>query len=224
MSTYVLVHGAWHGGWCWDRVASRLRQGGHDVHAPTLSGMGIDDSSAGSDVGLRTHVDDDVHLLLAEDLRDDVLVGHSYAGYVVREAADRLPERVSRLVLVDAWVGNDGDSLESRAPEWFRDWLDQGTSGGLITTPPASAVGITDPDDVAWIEPLLRPQPRLTFSEPTRLGGAVESIPCEAIVCTPGNGMPFATWAQDFGWPVTEIASGHDVMVTAPEDLVRALA
>lgn len=220
MTTYVLVAGAWHGGWCWEHVTVRLRAAGHTVWTPTLSGMsGTPDPT----VGLHTHADDLVRLLRAEDLGDVVLVGHSYAGLVVREAADRVPERVARLVLLDAWAGRDGVSLDDLAPPPFAGWVERNTSDGLIAVPPTSMVGVTDPAQVAWLEPRLAPQPRRTFAEPTRLTGAVDGIECHAIVCTPDNGVPFARWAADFGWPVSPIATGHDAMVTAPDELTRLL-
>ncbi|HEY3502513.1 MAG TPA: alpha/beta fold hydrolase [Actinocatenispora sp.] len=220
MTTFVLVAGAWHGGWCWEHVTVRLRAAGHTVRTPTLSGMSGTPDPA---VGLHTHADDLVRLLCDEDLGDVVLVGHSYAGLVVREAADRVPERVARLVLLDAWAGRDGVSLDDLAPPPFAGWVERNTGDGLIAVPPARMVGVTDPAQVAWLEARLVPQPRRTFAEPTRLTGAVDGIDCRAIVCTPDNGMPFGRWAADFGWPVTPIATGHDAMVTAPDELTRLL-
>ncbi|WP_028651655.1 alpha/beta fold hydrolase [Nocardioides halotolerans] len=222
MSTFVLVHGAWHGGWCWDRVAGRLRHDGHEVLTPTLAGAEAGAPTA-SAVGLRDHVDQVVALLRDGDLRDVVLVGHSYAGLVVREVADREPDRVAELVLVDAWVGRDGDSLDSLAPEWFRTWIETNTSEGLIAIPAPGVVGITEADDIAWVEPLLTAQPRRTFSEPTRLTGAVDTVPCRAVVCSPGNGIPFRTWAEEVAGSVIDVETGHDVMVTEPEQLTRFL-
>ncbi|SEG97680.1 Alpha/beta hydrolase family protein [Nonomuraea solani] len=225
MTTYVLVHGAWHGGWCWRHVAARLREAGHEVHTPTLTGLGERAHLAGPEIGLRTHVDDLLGLLRYEDLRDVVLVGHSYAGLVVREAADRVPERISRITMVDAWAGEDGESLDDLAPAFFRDWIESATVDGLIPLSPGAAatVGVTDPDQVAWLEARLTPQPRRTFSEPTRLSGAVDAIPCRAVLCTPGGAMPFEQLAEKHGWAATVLDVGHDAMVTAPEALTDNL-
>ena len=223
MSNFVLVHGAWYGGWCWTRVARRLRDQGHEVFTPTLSGLDEQAGPGAEMIDLRTHAVDVMNVLLEHDLEDVVLVGHSYGGLVVREAADNLSGRIRELILIDAWAGGDGESLDSLAPAFFKAWVDSATSEGLIGVPPASSVGVVDPEQAAWIEERLRPQPRLTFSRPTRLTGAVEGIPCRAIVCTPGGPMPFAELAKAFGWPTTEIASGHDVMTLAPDQLAEML-
>ncbi|MEV6889473.1 alpha/beta hydrolase family protein [Kribbella sp. NPDC051137] len=223
MSSFVLVHGAWYGGWCWTRVAQRLRDTGHDVFTPTLSGLGEQPEPGAEAIDLRTHAEDVLKVLVEYDLEDVVLVGHSYGGLVVREAADSLPDYVQELVLIDAWAGIDGQSLDSLAPAFFKAWIDSATSGGLIAVPPASSVGVVDPQQAAWLEDRLRPQPRLTFSQRTSLSGAVEDIPCRAILCTPHGPMPFAEFAQAFGWPTTEIASGHDVMTLAPDQLAELL-
>jgi pimeloyl-ACP methyl ester carboxylesterase len=223
MTTYVLVHGAWYGGWCWREVARPLQEVGHEVLTPTLTGLGDRANLFTPEIGLRTHVDDIVDLLRRADLHDVVLVGHSYAGLVVREAADREPDRVARIVLVDAWAGGDGASMDSLAPDFFRNWIDSMTTDGAIAVPPATAVGVTEPADVAWLEARLTPQPRLTFSDATTLTGAVEAIPCRAVLCTPPGPMPFATLAADFGWKTVELESGHDAMTTAPAALAGIL-
>ncbi|MEV0792604.1 alpha/beta hydrolase family protein [Kribbella sp. NPDC050459] len=223
MSTFVLVHGAWYGGWCWSRVAQRLRDAGHDVFTPTLSGLGEQAEPGAGMIDLRTHAVDVMNVLLEHDLEDVVLVGHSYGGLVVREAADRLSSRIKELILIDAWAGGDGESLDSLAPAFFTAWVNSATSGGLIAVPPASSVGVVEPQQTAWLEERLRPQPRLTFSQPTRLSGAVDGIPCRAIVCTPSGPMPFAGLAKAFGWRTAEIASGHDVMTLAPDELAELL-
>lgn len=222
-ATYVLVHGAWHGGWCWQPVARVLREAGHDVFTPTLTGLGERGHLLTSAVGLQTHVDDILGVLRYEDLRDVVLVGHSYAGLVVREVADRVPERVGRIVMIDAWAGRDGESLEDLAPEFFLQWLDSMTAEGVIPPHQAAMVGVTEPEQVAWLEPRLTPHPRRTFSDPTKLSGAVDAIPCRAVLCTPDGPMPFPQLAKDFGWQSTELPVGHDAMVTAPAALANIL-
>jgi len=223
MADYVLVHGAWHGGWCWRRVADRLRAAGHHVLTPTLTGLGERAHLRGGEIGLHTHAEDIAGVLRFEDLRDAILVGHSYGGFVVREAADQMAERVRRIVLLDAWIGRNGESMDSLAPEWFRDWVDSATKDGIIAVPPVAAVGVTDDSDAAWLAGRLTPQPRLTFSQATRLTGAVDGIPCQAVVCAPAGGIPFGQWASEFGWEQAVITSGHDAMITAPAEVTRIL-
>ena len=116
MATFVLVHGAWHGGWCWRFVRPLL--GGHDVYAPSLTGLGERKHLARADVDLDTHIADVVSLLEMEDLCDVVLVGHSYGGMVITGAADRAPERIGRLVYLDAFVPENGKcTLDYVVPE-----------------------------------------------------------------------------------------------------------
>src|SRR5438128_128006 len=104
MATFVLVHGAWHGGWCWKRVTPLLRAAGHEVYATTLTGLGERVHLASPNVGLALHVQDVVGVLEYEDLRDVILVGHSYGGIVISGVADRVPERLRHLVYLDALV------------------------------------------------------------------------------------------------------------------------
>src|SRR5262249_25595660 len=108
MATFVLVHGAWHGGWCWRDVAARLRRAGHDVYAPSLTGLGERAHLARPGIALDDHVQDVVALLQMEALSDVVLVGHSYGGMVVTGAADREAARIRRLVYLDAFVPESG--------------------------------------------------------------------------------------------------------------------
>src|SRR3954462_1735928 len=110
MSTFVLVHGAWHGGWCWDRVARPLREAGRSVHAPTLTGLSERGYLPSPLVGLETRVEDVVRLIDVLDLTDVVLVGHSYAGQIVTAVADRRPRAVAQRVYLDAFVGSDGEA------------------------------------------------------------------------------------------------------------------
>ncbi len=116
MSTYLLVHGAWHSGECWERVVPLLASAGHRVFAPSLTGYGDTSHLLGPEVGLDTHVDDVVELIVEEDLTEVVLVGHSYAGLVISSAADQGPDRIARLVYLDAMVPEDGESAADVLP------------------------------------------------------------------------------------------------------------
>jgi pimeloyl-ACP methyl ester carboxylesterase len=219
MTAFVLVHGAWHGGWAWDRVSPSLREAGATVIAPTLTGLGGDSSGLSPDVGLAAHVEDVVRALDSLSEVPAVLVGHSYAGLVVREAADRRPECVRQIVLVDAWVGPHGSSLLSVAPDWFSDGIrkaaEDGGDGRLIPAPHPAVFGITDPTDVSWLEGKLRPQPLRTFTDSTRLTGAVDEIPGAAIYCKPQN-FPFAELAEQLGYDAIAVDGPHDLMVSDP--------
>jgi pimeloyl-ACP methyl ester carboxylesterase len=213
MTTFVLVAGAWHGPWSWDRVIPFLHDAGARTLAPAL-GEG--------DVGLHDHADEVVAALDGLDGEDVVLVGHSYAGLVVREAADRRPGRVRHIVLVDGWAGADGTSLYDLAPGPFVQALRDRTSDGLIAVPPPAAVGIDDPDEAAWLTERMRPQPARTFEEPTRLTGAADRIPGTAILCRPSV-YPFEQCAKAIGYRTVPIDGPHDVMLARPGALARLI-
>ena len=127
MAIFVLVHGAWHGGWCWQRVARRLRAVEQEVYTPSLTGLGEHVHLANVGIGLETHVLDLANLLEFEDLGDVILVGHSYGGTVINGVADRMPARVSRLVYVDAPLPHNGqslmDALDPETSAWVRSLL-----------------------------------------------------------------------------------------------------
>lgn len=209
MTTHVLVHGAWHGPWAWERVVPLLRV---RTVVPELSG---------GDAGLDDHADQIVTVLEAAD-DEVVLVGHSYAGLVVRQAADRRPDRVRRIVLVEGWAGPDGASLFGLAPAWFADALRASVTDGQLPPWPAALLGIDDPDDARWAEARMRPQPLRTFTDRTRLTGAVDRIPGTAIYGRSAR-LPFAEFGRALGYHMVPIDGPHDVMITDPPTLAEAL-
>ncbi|MFI9816314.1 alpha/beta fold hydrolase [Saccharothrix variisporea] len=217
MTTYVLVHGAWHGPWAWDRVVPVLHDAGLRTLAPDLT--------TGGDHGLH---DDAKTVVAAIDRAGDdvVLVGHSYAGLVVREAADARPGLVRRVVLVDGWVGPDGAALVDLAPEAFgtavRAAARERGDGWYVPAPPPAAYGITEPGDVTWLAERLVPQALRTFTEPTLLSGAVDGIPGTAVCCQPET-YPFAEFAASVGYEVRALEGPHDVPLARPEPLARLL-
>jgi pimeloyl-ACP methyl ester carboxylesterase len=229
MSTFVLVHGAWHGGWCWDRVAPRLRAAGHEVHTPTLTGLSERAHLLSPLVGLDTHVEDVVRLLDVLALRDVVLVGHSYAGQIVTAVADRRPDAIATRVYLDAFVGEDGETAVSLQPEtvahhWSESAAEQGF-GWLVPVRKLEVLGVTEQADVDWLTPRLTPHPWKTYTDPLRLTGDVDRVPAAFIECV--------SWMRVFqsqreraaalGWPVHELPTGHEAMVTAPVELADVL-
>jgi pimeloyl-ACP methyl ester carboxylesterase len=219
MTTFVLVHGAWHGPWAWDRVVPLLHAAGARTLTPNLSTAG--------DYGLHDHAETVIATLDTVPENDEVvLVGHSYAGLVVREAADARPETIGHIVLVDGWAGPDGSSMLSLAPDTFvaAVRMAAGTlgNGRRIPAPPPAAFGIVDPDIAAGLAERMLPQPLRTFTEFTRLTGAVDQIAGTAVYCRPQT-YPFDRLGENLGYRTLALDGPHDVMLTHPEPLTRML-
>ena len=179
MTTYVLVGGAWLGGWCWQRVARRLRDNGHDVYPLTLTGLGERVHLASPEVDLETHITDVVNLIEYEGLRDVVLLGHSYAGLVVTGAADRIPERISELVYLDTGPLPDGTVLIETFPPEVRERIEEQVEelgeGWKWPMPSweelanfGSLEGV-DEDHLRLLYSRATPQPFGTYTRPLRL-------------------------------------------------------
>lgn len=229
MTTFVLVHGAWHGGWCWDRVAPRLRDAGRDVHTPTLTGLSERAHLLTPLVGLDTHVEDVVRLIDVLGLTDVVLVGHSYAGQIVTGVADRRPDAIAQRVYLDAFVGEDGETALSLQPEtvahhWSESAAEQGF-GWLVPVRKLDVLGVSEQADVDWLTPKLTPHPWKTYTDPLRLTGAADSVPAAFVECVSWMRVfrSQAERARAKGWPVHELPTGHEAMVTAPEELAAVL-
>ncbi len=192
MATYVLVHGGAHGGWCYQRVARILRSAGHEVYAPTMTGVGERSHVVGPHVDLDLHITDITAVLHYEDLREVILVGHSYGGMVVTGAADRAADRVGRLVYLDAANPVNGQSLVDvsgpiiEAVRPFGQVID-GVELVLLPSPDAGTMyGVTDPADLAWMAVRLTGHPWKCFEQPLKLRNeaALRAIPQYHIVCT----------------------------------------
>jgi pimeloyl-ACP methyl ester carboxylesterase len=229
VTTFVLVHGAWHGGWCWDRVAPLLRAAGHEVHAPTLTGLSERAHLLSPQVGLDTHVEDVVRLVDVLGLTDVVLVGHSYAGQVVTAVADRRPAAIGLRVHLDAFVGEDGESARDLLPETVEHhWAESAAQAGfgwLVPVRTLSVLGVTEQADVDWLTPKLTPHPWKTYTDPLRLTGAGAAVPAAFLECVSWMRVfaGQADRARARGWPVHELDTGHEAMVTAPRELADAL-
>ena len=180
-------------------------------------------------MGLDTHVEDVVRLLDVLALRDVVLVGHSYAGQVVTAVADRRPEALALRVYLDAFVGEDGETAVSLQPESVaHHWAEAAAGPGLGWLVPVrrlEVLGVTDPADVEWLTPRLTPHPWKTYTDPLRLSGAVERVPAAFVECVDWMRVfrSQADRARAKGWPVRELATGHEAMVTAPQELATTL-
>jgi pimeloyl-ACP methyl ester carboxylesterase len=219
MSTFVIVHGAFGGGWEWTPVADLLRQFGHQVFTPTLTGMG-ERAHLGTNVGLRTHVDDVVAVLEFEELTSVVLCGASYGGMAVTGAADRVPDRVAQVIYIDALVPSGGQSGLDLLPREFEQVVRRSAADdGLVPVPTAilPPAGIIDERLRAAYVSRLRPQPAATFTEPLDLTGAVETLPRAFLRCTrgviemgPDPIAPMAERARAAGWPYRELDTPHD--------------
>ncbi len=224
----VLVHGAWHGGWCWRRVEGPLRAAGHDVHAPTLTGLGDRAHLFRPEIGLDDHIADVCALFDHEELADAVLVGHSYAGMVITGAAERLAPRIRRLVYLDAFVPEDGQSLMALARPAPSGEAPPRPEGNRVPSRTPAFFGIDDPGDVAWVTRRVVDQPLLTMTDPVKAPlGAAKKLPRSFIYC---SGRPMGSFDQfkarfqtDPAWRYHDLPTGHDAMVTDPAGLVKIL-
>lgn len=219
----VFVHGAWAGGWHFTRVEPLLEEAGFEVYRPTMTGLGERVHLAREDVGLSTHIEDIVNVLEFEDLHGVVLVGHSYGGMVISGVADRVPERIRKLVYLDAIVPEDGESVMDLAGDAVFTMAEAGAGGA----PPWQLVPL-------WVEPgtpppVDVPQSLLTFTEPIVLANPdAESVPA-AFLLTVEAGKDsdafdfFADRARDRGWEVVTMEGGHNPQWFQPEALVEIL-
>lgn len=228
MSTFVLVSGAWHGGWCWQRVVPLLQQAGHAVHTPTLTGVSDRAHLISPAVGLDTHIADIVRLLETYDLRDVILVGHSYAGQVITGVADAVPDRISVRVHLDAFIGDGRAAIDLQPAEvahHYRESVAGPGFGWLIPTRPLEKLGITDHEDLDWLTPRLTPHPWKTYTDELPLTGAHEQVTGVFIECVDWMRVfrQPRQRAEELGWTVHEIATGHEAMVTAPAELAALL-
>ena len=230
MATYVLIHGAWHGGWCWKLVAPALRRAGHEVYAPSLTGLGERRHLARQDIDLDMHIQDVVALVEMEDLQDVILLGHSYGGMVVTGAADRVHERISHLVYLDAFVPEGGRCLLDYAvPERAARMREEGERTGFVTPPPMSLWGLARPEHLELVGPREVKHPYATMSQQVRLNNpaAFSTIRKTFVYCSsPATGSfdQFAAkYRNDPAWRFHELKTGHDAMLLMPEAVTRIL-
>ena len=229
MATFVVAHGAWSAAWAWKKMRPRLRERGHELWTPTCTGLGERAHLASPDVNLDTHIEDVCALLVMEDLRDIILVGHSYGGMVATGVADREAARIKRLVYLDAFVPRDGQSALDLHPPEIRERIRSAVlNGDGWRLPPNPLPPDTPEEDVAWMSPRRRPQPAKTGEQPIRLTGAVERLPRTYIYCLrPRPGDVFRQFAEraraEPGWQSLEIDASHNPHITAPDALAAML-
>ena len=223
-ATFVLVHGAWSGGWCYARVARWLRAGGHTVFTPTLTGQGERAHLLSGAIGLSTHIADVLGVFHYERLSDVVLAGHSYGGMVITGVADRIPEKIKALAYLDAFVPQDGQSLfDINIPANTQRFLaGAGTLGGVAVPAPSAAYFGVNAADAPTVDALATPFPLGCFTEKLKLSGAYRSVPKHLYVhgtLLPRESpfRPFYERAKAQGWSAHALASGHHVMLDEPE-------
>jgi pimeloyl-ACP methyl ester carboxylesterase len=229
VATFVVAHGAWSAGWAWKKVRPLLRAAGHEVWTPTYTGIGERHHLANEAVDLELHIADILNLLEFEDLRDIVLVGHSYGGIVATGVADRAPERLQQLIYVDAFVPRNGQGLVDMSPPDQRDrWRERARAEGDGWRIPYNPIPPdTSEEDVAWITKYRMAQPLKCFEQRLRLSRE-PAMPRSYVYCTriaPGDIFrQFADRARsEPGWRYFEIDASHSPHVTAPRALCALL-
>lgn len=233
MATFVIVHGAWSGAHAWWKVRPLLRAAGHEVFTPALTGLGERAHLATRDVDLDTHIEDVIAVMEYEDLREVVLVGHSYGGVVISGAAERLVPRLAQLVYLDAEVPENGQSEYDLVPADERaryEELARARGDGWRVPPPVPEPLPDDLDpDVRWVLSRMVPHPAASFSQPVRLTNAAAArLPRVYIFCSEGKGEePVPAYVErarsEPGWLYHELATGHAPHVTAPQELTDLL-
>ena len=170
MATFVVAHGAWSSGWAWKKMRPLLRAAGHEIFTPSYTGLGERIHLSSPDITLETHIQDVANVLFYEDLADVVLIGHSYGGMVATGVADRVSERIRKVIYLDAFVPRDGQALRDLAPGSRVSQMAAETADNWLVESNPSPPD-TDPTDLAWITPRRHPQPRRTLEQPVQLMG-----------------------------------------------------
>ncbi|MDO8770117.1 MAG: alpha/beta hydrolase family protein [Burkholderiaceae bacterium] len=238
MANFVLVHGAWHGGWCWQRVTLALQQQGHRVHAVTLTGLGERAHLLAPSITLDTHIDDVISAIEVEELHDVVLAVHSYAGMIGTAVADRLGKHLKHLVYVDAVIPKPGESwssTQSAATQQQRLSAAQASTRFSFPPPDPEVFGLHDADH-AWVKRRQTPHPGNTYQAPLDFDiKRVAAIPRTFVNCTqpalatiePSRLRAKDPKFWDGAWlpnsKIVELKTGHDPMISDPAGLTRIL-
>ena len=232
MTTFVLVHGAWHGGWCWQRVTPPLQAAGHIVFAPTLTGVGESAHLASASVGVSTHIQDIIGLIEKNELQDIVLLGHSYGGMVITGVAEKLASRIKTIVYLDAFIPEDGQALIHHQPEAARmgmvmDAIENG-DGWLVSPRSPEYFGVKDQANIDWINQQCTKQPLLTFIQPVRTKAAWKQVRRKVYIRAEGHPGPVFAPFGDMAkaapdWDYHAIPCGHEIMIEMPKQLADIL-
>ena len=229
MATFVLVHGAWHGAWCWRRVARLLARDGHEVFTPTLTGLGERSHLLSPDINLDTHILDVANEIKWQELKDVVLVGHSYGGMVISGVAERIGKAIAAFVMLDAFFSENGEALADLTAGPVHEAVLAAARSGAASLPPRSAAAFkVNDNDRAWVDAQCTPQPIGCMLQKLTLTGARERIAHHAYIrATAYPSEPFdrgLAKARAQGWRTYEVPCGHDVMLDQPERLAAILS
>ena len=228
---FVLIHGAFHGGWCWRRVGDLLATADARVFAPTMTGLGERAHLLNDTVGIETFFRDTIAVIESEELTDIVLVGHSFGGAVISGVADRMPERIAQLVYLDAVVPLNGKSALACLPEEtqaIRLRTARATGGLTIPLPTETMFDLPPGPDRDWVARRITPHPLAAYTDTIHLDHPVgNGRPRVYIRCTdpvyPAVVPSYDRIKEEGGWTLVDIATGHDAMVSAPEALAQIL-
>jgi pimeloyl-ACP methyl ester carboxylesterase len=228
MATFVLVHGAWHGAWCWRRVARLLRTSGHDVFTPTLTGLAERSHLLNPAINVDTHILDVVNEMKWQELTSVVLVGHSYGGMVISGVAEKMEKAISSFVMLDAFMPEDGQSVVDMQPPAMREPVLAAECAGATTLPPRAAEFFkVNEKDRAWVDAQCTPQPIKCFLQKLTLTGARERIGKKTYIRASVYPSPYfdagLASARAKNWRTYEVPCGHDVMLDMPERLAEIL-
>jgi pimeloyl-ACP methyl ester carboxylesterase len=228
MAAFVLVPGAWHGGWSYRKVAKILRTAGHDVFTPTLSGVGERSHLRGMNINLDMHIQDIRNVFHWEDLQDVVLCGHSYGGMVITGVADAIPEKIAALVYLDAFVPEDGETTMDMLPPARRDTILKGVAALDGTDAPSPDVAMFNINevDLEWVRGKVTAHPFASVVQAIRLTGAHAGVGKHVYVLAegrPGTARFYEKFRNDPAWEVHILKGGHDLMIDAPEAVARVL-
>jgi len=229
--TYVLVQGAFHGGWSWSKVAEILRSQGNVVFTPTFTGLGERSHLINPGIDLNTLINDVKGVIESEELQNVILVGHSFGGYVISGVIDQMGGRIAGAIYLDAPMGVNGESVFDGAPADVRKARTDAAiivKGTKAIAPPSSkAFGLSNAAEVAWVDRRMTPMPFKCYETKLILknkpGGNIPKLFVHSIKPVLSNIVPSANYAKKNGWGYIEISTGHDAMISKPEEVASIL-